>query len=169
MDVDTTAEAEFAPVLESARTARRHVVAVLDRWGVDSHVAELLVSELATNAIIHAGTAFRVTLHRLERSVRVAVVDSGGGLARPNRYSLTAGTGRGLAMVEDLSLAWGSDDAPTGKCVWFEVPAPAQTRGPRTDDAPPTDRSDLAPPITRLGGNSGSAGSSDRLCARIAA
>lgn len=160
VDVETVVEAGFPPEPASAATARRHVVGVLRSWSVDSDVAELLVSELATNAILHAATGFRVIVRRLERSVRVEVVDSGAGVARPNRYSNTAGTGRGLTMVEEMSLAWGADATVEGKCVWFEVSAPPHIdSGPR----PETPLSGVEPPSARPGGHTSSGGTSARL------
>jgi len=169
VDVETFVEAGFSPVPESAGSARRHVVDTLGTWRVDSDVAELLVSELATNAILHAATRFRVTLRRLGRSVRVEVVDTGAGVARPNRYSNTAGTGRGLAMVEKMSLAWGADESPDGKCVWFEVPAPELEGHPTTAPPRPTRWTGIGGLSRRPDGRAGDYGPSARLPTAVAA
>ena len=116
------ATAEFAGAAESVRDARRFVMEVL----ADEHDdlvgdAALLASELATNAVIHAQTPFRVTVSRAADGVRIGVLDGSTTTARRCRYSATSGTGRGLGMVEDVADAWGVDVAGDGKCVWFTI------------------------------------------------
>jgi anti-sigma regulatory factor (Ser/Thr protein kinase) len=127
------AEAAFEPSAATVRDARRFVRRVLDEWGYDdAGDASLLVSELATNAVIHARTSYSVTVHDLPGRVRVEVGDSSAATARRAHYSLTSGTGRGLGMVADLAATWGVDERNAdvgngggggggGKVVWFEV------------------------------------------------
>ena len=85
---------------------------------------ELVVSELATNAVIHAATAFTLTLARLDGLLTVTGRD--GSAARPRLYygpSATRSQGRGLQMVAALSSSWGVTDESDGKSVWatFDV------------------------------------------------
>jgi len=86
----------------------------------------LVVSELATNAVVHAATEFTLTVERLDGVLTVTVRD--GSPARPRRYpglSQTRTRGRGLQMVGALSSSWGITDEIDGKSVWarFDVPA----------------------------------------------
>ncbi len=85
----------------------------------------LLVSELVTNACLHAGGPTGLALHGTTRSVRVEVSDTGAGSPTP-RYPHEPGRpgGHGLHIVERLASAWGTvRQADGGKTVWLEVPA----------------------------------------------
>jgi anti-sigma regulatory factor (Ser/Thr protein kinase) len=113
---------------ESVRDARRFVAHALADAGDVADDAALLVSELATNAVIHAGSAYTVTVRRHDGFVRVEVADASPSSARRCRYSPTSGTGRGLGMVEDLSSGWGVEEDGVGKIVWFELPIPGPGR-----------------------------------------
>jgi anti-sigma regulatory factor (Ser/Thr protein kinase) len=84
--------------------------------------AELMTSELATNCVQHAQTAFELAIDDAERHIRVEVRDTGQG--RPVRQSPapTDRTGRGLLIVEAMSDAWGIEPSSAGKTVWFTLP-----------------------------------------------
>ncbi|MEU8520014.1 ATP-binding protein [Streptomyces sp. NPDC048577] len=108
----------------------RHALrAMLGTWGGPgaSDVAELLTSELVTNAIIHTEHGAVVTATVVPDSLRVEVRDfvSGlAGLAGPPAPAAEDGThGRGLFLVEALADSWGVEDQGTGagKIVWFEL------------------------------------------------
>ena len=119
-------EAEFAPELASARGARGLVDAALRGVGVPADLAILLVSELATNAVMHARTDFvvRVLGTPVAGRVRIEVED---GNERPPSIAHTppeATSGRGLQLVQTLADAWGVDASPSGKVVWFELSTP---------------------------------------------
>jgi anti-sigma regulatory factor (Ser/Thr protein kinase) len=114
----------FQPAPESVRAARRLVGAALESVGDDpaADQAVLLVSELATNAVLHARTQFRIEVVVDADVVRVAVFDQSP--VRPSRrnFSDTSGSGRGLHLVDELATSWGVDEEPpAGKRVWFEV------------------------------------------------
>lgn len=116
--------ATFDPVAESVRRARRFVTDALEEWGSDAvDDAALLVSELATNAVIHAGTAYTVTVAMIIDVIRVGVADESPAKARRSHYGEMAATGRGLGMVADVSSRWGIDISDSGKIVWFELAA----------------------------------------------
>jgi len=86
----------------------------------------LLVSELVTNACLHAGGPTGLALHGTTRSVRVEVSDAGGGSPVP-RLPHEPGRpgGHGLHIVEQLASGWGTvRQQGGGKTVWLEVPAP---------------------------------------------
>jgi anti-sigma regulatory factor (Ser/Thr protein kinase) len=83
-----------------------------------------MVSELATNAVLHSGARFDVTIERLdERAVRVEVRDFGTGLPQYFSRGVAAENGRGLQIVDLLAATWGVDSRPGGhgKSTWFVV------------------------------------------------
>lgn len=91
-------------------------------WDGDLDTAELLVSELVTNAVVHAGTSFElVVCLRGGTTLRVEVVDGSAQHPTARRHSLTAGTGRGLHLLDELADRWGVAVGSKGKTVWFEL------------------------------------------------
>jgi anti-sigma regulatory factor (Ser/Thr protein kinase) len=81
----------------------------------------LLLSELVTNAVVHAGTDVEVRLTSNEGVLRVEVSDGNPRLPAARRPSALAGTGRGLHLVQALASSWGVVPVAGGKMVWFEV------------------------------------------------
>lgn len=101
--------------------------------------AELLVSELVTNAVLHAGTEVAVEASVDGTSLRVEVRDGSSHLPSPRAYGRLASTGRGLHLLEALVDQWGVDRDPPGKRIWFELSQdhrPAPTPGESTLVAP---------------------------------
>ena len=83
--------------------------------------AELLVSEVVTNALVHAGTPIDVSA-RVDRSgLRVEVGDGSVQLPILRHNATMAGTGRGLRMLQLLVQRWGAQSRTDGKTVWFEL------------------------------------------------
>jgi anti-sigma regulatory factor (Ser/Thr protein kinase) len=85
----------------------------------------LLVSELVTNAVQHAGggpsQAVQVRLDCWDERVRVEVTDDGPGFdPGPRRRIDPVRDGFGLALVDQLTDRWGVE-VETGACVWFEI------------------------------------------------
>jgi anti-sigma regulatory factor (Ser/Thr protein kinase) len=120
------ATARFAAGAEAPLAARRFVSSVLTRRPYEDRVhlgdARLVVSELATNAVLHAGTPFSVSVRYTGSAVRIAVRDGS-----PTRPVLRNGgpaslSGRGLHLVQAIAEAWGVDSDPDGKAVWAELP-----------------------------------------------
>jgi anti-sigma regulatory factor (Ser/Thr protein kinase) len=115
----------FAPEASEVSSARHFVASVLDAWELECEDLPLLVSELATNAVLHARSDFEVTVLRSEGHVRVEVFDQNTRLpsfavAPPDAYS-----GRGLMLLRELASAWGVEShSDIGKTIWFEVPTP---------------------------------------------
>lgn len=110
--------------------ARQFVAQRLTRAELPQYVddAELAVAELVTNALLHAAPP--VSLRVLPRQDRVRLEVADGSRAAPvrGRADVASMTGRGLALVEALSLRWGVDPAPAGKVVWAEL-GPAEESG----------------------------------------
>jgi anti-sigma regulatory factor (Ser/Thr protein kinase) len=119
------AELALAGDVQDVRTARRFVTEMLSEWQAEEYAlaAAQIVSELATNAALHAHTPFTVRL-RLEGALLHLEVQDGS--RRPvsrRRYGADAATGRGLAVVEALSHSWGVAAASDGKRVWVRLAA----------------------------------------------
>lgn len=94
----------------------------------------LSVSELVTNALVHAGTPMTLTAWVREQTVRVEISDGSPHLPAPRDYTAMAGTGRGLRMLEQLVDRWGADPRGDGKTVWFELDAASRfEEGHRAD------------------------------------
>ena len=89
-----------------------------DRW---ADRAELAVSELVTNAILHAHTDLEVRVRVDAESVTVTVVDASPQLPAQRHWGGAATTGRGLGLVAALSAHYGVGVTGDGKQVWFQL------------------------------------------------
>jgi PAS domain S-box-containing protein len=98
---------------------------VLSEAGRDDLVepAQLLVSEVVTNALVHSGTSIDVAMSADEQGVLVEVGDGSRHVPRPRAYATTASTGRGLALLEQTADDWGVVPGIRGKTVWFVLSA----------------------------------------------
>ena len=111
----------FDHALDSVAEARSHVRRELEDQPQEViDVAELLTSELATNAIIHAASGFELEID-VDRTIRVEVRDAGGGRPAVLHAGPQDGSGRGLGLVQALSSAWGVTPSSPGKTVWYEL------------------------------------------------
>jgi anti-sigma regulatory factor (Ser/Thr protein kinase) len=123
------AQARFRAGPDAPFAARRFVAGVLGRrpYGdrVDLHDAQLVVSELATNAVIHAGTPFSVAVRSDGSAVRISVQDSSAVQPVMRAQDPLALAGRGLRLVSMVSRAWGVEYGPDGQTVWAELPLAA--------------------------------------------
>ena len=84
--------------------------------------AVLLTSELVSNAVIHARTAFEVVID-VGTTVRIEVRDGSPGSPVVRHPAPDALGGRGLLLVESLAHRWGFESNGAGKTVWFELDA----------------------------------------------
>ncbi|MCC5577162.1 ATP-binding protein [Microtetraspora sp. AC03309] len=121
-----TATWELPQRLASTCMARRVTRARLNTWGLPQDtidVAELLVSELAGNALRHTHGPVQLSLFFTEGLLRCEVEDADRNPPRIREADDDDERGRGLSMLDLLSCCWGSDPTPTGKIVWFELSA----------------------------------------------
>lgn len=115
----------FAPAAGSVPEVRRFVAGSLaDLPAAQREIVLLVVSELATNAVLHSGTAFEVRVDETASTVRVEVSDGGEGDPVMLSPPLEAPHGRGLQIVNGLAGSWGVTQGPRapGKTVWFSLP-----------------------------------------------
>jgi anti-sigma regulatory factor (Ser/Thr protein kinase) len=119
------------PVPASAARARAFVERTLGEWECDDFLdsSRLLVSELVTNAVLHARTEFELLIRAVRTGVRVEVRDHNPSMPVVRRYEDEAMTGRGLALVDELATRWGVDRHPDGKAVWFELDEEPRRKG----------------------------------------
>jgi anti-sigma regulatory factor (Ser/Thr protein kinase) len=113
----------FTLVLPSdAGTPRVARQAVAEVYGDQRRCADLLlcVSEVVTNAVLHARSAARITVRRVADLLTVEVEDDDPTPPTRRPHSPMATTGRGLRILDELTVRWGSRPAHTGKVVWFE-------------------------------------------------
>lgn len=98
--------------------------------------AELLVSEVVSNAVVHAGTPIDLEVSVDDGEVLVRVRD--GSPQRPvlRRYGESAATGRGLRLVDDLADDWGVSPGEHGKSVWFRLGSEGAPARPGTPEQP---------------------------------
>jgi anti-sigma regulatory factor (Ser/Thr protein kinase) len=111
---------EPASATRARALARQQLEMSYSRETIDT--IALLVTELVTNAILHARTPMLLTLEPRSGHVRICVEDESNEQPELQHYASDAVTGRGLALVEQLASSWGVDSTPTGKIVWCEVP-----------------------------------------------
>jgi anti-sigma regulatory factor (Ser/Thr protein kinase) len=116
--------AHFSTERTAPRNARHFVTEALKRWGHAATVvddAQLVVTELATNAVVHARSPFSVKLRSRDRGVHLEVDD-----ANPVKPTLRVGeppdmSCRGLQLVDAIAANWGVEPATHGKTVWAEL------------------------------------------------
>jgi CheY-like chemotaxis protein len=126
-------DAEFPAQPWSVAGARAFVRAALERWREDELVdtVTLLLSELVTNAVVHAAATPSVAVHLLPDRVHVEVADDDETThIEPREAPLSAEGGRGLLLVEALADCWGQVTLPGGKVVWFDVLRAGPHRSP---------------------------------------
>jgi anti-sigma regulatory factor (Ser/Thr protein kinase) len=121
--------------------------------------ASLCLSELVTNAVQHpsaeAGAELELELAITEDSLRVQVIDPGGGF-RPGKPTQGDERGWGLFIVDQLSTRWGTEPEERRTVMWFEIDRGDSTAGeraaasrPSASGAEDSPRSDAARAVAR--------------------
>jgi anti-sigma regulatory factor (Ser/Thr protein kinase) len=104
------------------RAARQFVTETIGRWGYNDVMddASVVVTELVTNAILHARSPFSVIVGSRDGRLRIAVRDANQTLpSRRTPHELQAG-GRGLVVIDALADRSGCELTPDGKVIWAE-------------------------------------------------
>ena len=119
-------DVRLPPQPTSVADARAHMRGLLAEAEREDllETALLLVSEVVTNALLHAGTDIDVSATLDAQGLYVEVGDGSLHLPSRRRYAPTAGTGRGLLMLESMVDDWGVSRHRTGKVVWFRISGP---------------------------------------------
>jgi anti-sigma regulatory factor (Ser/Thr protein kinase) len=137
------AEMAFDASAESVAQARRMAGQQLISWELSELAddARLVVSELLTNAALHAKPPIRMRLLRITDGVRIEVSDGSREMPLLIRASPDVMTGRGWSLVQALAHEWGAERAPSaggGKTVWATMLLTdrddADPRGSNPDD-----------------------------------
>jgi len=113
--------------------------------------AQLLISELVTNSVLHSGACAVLVRVSLSRTmVRLEVEDSGrGGVVAPRSPDVDGGGGFGLQLVQALSERWGLERvAQGGTSVWVELPRTAASAPAPADE--PGSRDSARPSLTQI-------------------
>ncbi|HEX6150406.1 ATP-binding protein [Nocardioides sp.] len=114
---------ELAPEATSAGRARallRRALAGHERED-DLDPAQLAMSEIVTNALVHAGTPMSLRILLAPHGLRVELSDGSQRMPTRREFGDAAATGRGLHLVEELTSRWGAYPDGQGKVVWFEL------------------------------------------------
>ncbi|MFE2599543.1 SpoIIE family protein phosphatase [Streptomyces sp. NPDC059396] len=106
--------------------ARERAADQLASWGLEelTFTTEMVVSELFTNAILHAGGPVQLRLIR-DRTLICEVSDGSTTAPHMRRARVFDEGGRGLLLVAQLTERWGTRQLPTGKAIWAEQALPA--------------------------------------------
>jgi len=123
MEPERYASVALPATTTAPRDARRFTVETLRKWGADTVVeeAELIVSELVTNALRHASSPSRVVLSTNDSCLRIEVADDGRGGAVRRNAGPEDSNGRGLLLVEAMADRWGSQHDGQEHVVWCEI------------------------------------------------
>lgn len=110
----------FVPAPAVIREVRSFVREVLRFWGEERLVAEaqVIVAELATNAVVHASSPFRVSVSRTRAEIRLAVRDASAVPPQHVQGHANGRGGRGISIVAALANAWDTDHEADGKTIW---------------------------------------------------
>lgn len=106
----------------SPSAARRWIRPIVEGRVDDVESALLCVSELVTNAVLHAGTRCELSVEWSDDRVRISVRDfAPDRLPVQREFSRTAPTGRGLHILDGCTDGWGVERHDGDKTVWFEL------------------------------------------------
>ena len=120
-----TQKIELASEIKSCSIARRFVQETLVDAPDDLRDdASLLISEVVTNALLHAKGPVRIEVEQNGGAYRIAVSDESSAPPTQKGYRTDDATGRGLQLLDGLATSWGWEWTRPGKVVWFELGGP---------------------------------------------
>ncbi len=117
-------EIEFEAIRDAPGEARRKLVTALRRRGYRDALiqdAALVLTELAANAVVHAGSSFSVSVGLRDSTLRIEVEDRGPMATGPADQAWVPRQGRGLGLIDAICTRWGTDMTAAGKIVWGEL------------------------------------------------
>lgn len=136
MALRASTEMHLLPNAADAARVRRAVRDVLGSWGIDASVTDdavLVADELYSNALVHACTGeddrMTLTLALNGLALTVAVTDTDPRLPAARSSGDAEESGRGLQLIQALSVEWGTERRTDGKRVWALLPALPTARG----------------------------------------
>lgn len=124
----------------SARNARQFVGRLLAETGHEQwrDAAELAVSEIVTNVVLHAHTPLTLTILIEADQLRIEVQDHNPAMPSPRRYDEEATTGRGMALVAAITTSHGVRSlGAEGKVIWFTLGGSTDLTADTWDDEAP--------------------------------
>jgi PAS domain S-box-containing protein len=110
---------------------RRFTTATLRQWSLPDAVVRdgtLIASELLTNAVLHGRPPISLRLRKTAREIAIEVGDGAPAMPRKLRARPEDASGRGLAIVAQLSTRWAARADRDGKTVWSTLRIPSQDR-----------------------------------------
>ena len=131
---DEERRTQIAASADVGRARRLTRLAMVDRSDVSRAAAELVASELVTNALLHGGGCAYFEVHPLSDGVRLEVTDENRRAPLVALASTETMTGRGLHLVRRLAARWGVEPASDGKKVWAEILDDPLALGDQSDD-----------------------------------
>jgi anti-sigma regulatory factor (Ser/Thr protein kinase) len=111
----------LAPDPSATAIARQAVKDACRAWRLDhvQEAAELVITELVSNVVRHAGTDMEISLSASPGALRLAVRDGHPASPRSGAAGATlAESGRGLVVIQALAIEWGTTPTADGKVVW---------------------------------------------------
>ncbi len=124
--------------------ARRFLVQLLEVWDLQGleYDASVVLSELVTNAVLHARTDVHLRVSSTGRILSLEVSDGSPKLPMAKRANPRAATGKGLVLIDALATAWGVRREASGKTIWanFAEGSALETSEPRVRQLRPRGR-----------------------------
>lgn len=120
--MELRAPVDHSPAGVSA--ARRTVVRQLEAWGLGDAIddMQIVVSELVTNAVRYGNNPVELRLRVHGELLRIEVFDSNiADIPAPRQASDTESTGRGMPLIDALTVEWGVEVSASQKVVWADL------------------------------------------------
>jgi anti-sigma regulatory factor (Ser/Thr protein kinase) len=130
-DLPRELSADFDPDHDAPARSRRLVADAMRKCRHHRDLladAQLVASELTTNAVVHARSRFSVTVRCHDGAVRISVRDASSVTPTVREAGPAALFGRGMGLIATLSSGWGVDATRDGKVVWAELRAGTGSR-----------------------------------------